>query len=238
MQAPHPAKLQTFVLLGSIILAYIILHFPELRSYSLQIFTGSIGLFFVLKRLKRAKLWHILPDKMSLEVGILTFAFVYLIGATGNTHSIFYALSYVHLFFLIFSSTSLTSISTIIFLMLFHYAQEPVLAVDEVSALVSLPIIGTILLFAKSQYDEVQVKEVALEREIKDLDTTVKKEATLEHTLKKFIQPKLMLLKKLLDDPEETKETVLKQVTLMETELEKITDRVEAIGEVQPSVEK
>jgi flagellar motor component MotA len=122
--------------------------------------------------------------------------------------------------------------------MLFHYAQEPVLAVDEVSALVSLPIIGTILLFAKSQYDEVQVKEVALEREIKDLDTTVKKEATLEHTLKKFIQPKLMLLKKLLDDPEETKETVLKQVTLMETELEKITDRVEAIGEVQPSVEK
>lgn len=170
MPTPHPAKLQTLMLLSAIALAYIVLHFPELHDYSLQIFVGTIGIFFILKRIKRAKLWHVLPDKMSVEVAILTFAFVYLIGATGNTHSIFYALSYVHLFFLIFSSTPLTSISTIIFLMLFHYALEPVLAMDEVGSLLSLPVIGMILLFAKKQYDEVHLKEEVLEKQVIELE--------------------------------------------------------------------
>ncbi len=231
MQTPHPAKLQSLMLLGAILLAYVILHFPALHAYSLQVFTGSIALFFILKRIKRAKLWHILPDKMSLEVAILTFAFVYLIGATGNTHSVFYPLSYVHLFFLIFSSTPFTSIGTIIFLLLFHYAQEPVLSADEIGALLSLPVIGIILLFAKKQYDEVHLKEVTLEKEMKNLDETVQREATLEHTITTFIKPKLALLKKLISDPNEPKEMIVKQVVLLETELEKISQRVQAIGE-------
>lgn len=229
MQTIHPVKLQSLTLLGSIILAYVILHFPELNNYSLQVFTASIALFFILKRIKRAKFWHILPDKMSLEVAILTFAFVYLIGATGNTHSIFYPLSYVHLFFLIFSSTPFTSIGTIIFLMLFHYAQEPAISADEVGALFSLPVIGTILLFAKKQYDEVYLKEEQLAAEVLELDKTSQKEHNLESFIRGFLKPKLTTLTNLIKDPAETKETALKQLALIETELDKLTTRVETL---------
>jgi len=226
MPTPHPAKLQSVLLLGAIAVAYIVLHIPALSGYSLQVFAGSLVLFFILKRIKRAKLWHILPDKMSLEIGLLTFAFTYLIGATGNTHSIFYPLSYIHLFLLIFSSTPLTSVSTIIFLMLFHYSLEPNLSIEEVGSVLSLPVIGMILLFAKKQYDEVHVKEVELEKELVKLDKTSQKERSLEGFLAGFLSPKLHMLQQLLKDPDTTKDTVLKQLSLLESEVEKLTTTV------------
>jgi hypothetical protein len=230
MPIAHPAKLQSLVLLASIALTYVVLHIDGLKPYSLQIFAGSIAIFFILKRFKRAKLWHVLPDKMSLEVGLLTFAFTFLIGSTGNTHSVFYPLSYIHLFLLIFSASAFTSIGTIIFLMLFHYALEPVLTGDEVGAVLSLAVIGIILLFAKQQYDEVHSKEELLEKEVFELDQISFKEQTIESFIRTFLKPKISLITQLLEDPEETKATAAKQMALLETELEKMTTKLDGMN--------
>lgn len=234
MPTPHPAKLQSLMLLAAIALAYVVLHFRALEPYSLQIFTGILALFFILKRFKKAKFWHILPDRMSLEVAVLTFGFVYLIGATGNTNSSFYPLSYVHLFFLVFSTTPVTAIGTMIFLMLFHYSLEPVISLEEVVAVLSLPIIGMILLFAKKQYDEMHLKEEILEKEVLQLGKDAQKEHILEGFINTFLNPKLRLLHTLLSDPEEPKQTALQQLSLLETELEKMTLKLRTYDDKVP----
>jgi hypothetical protein len=228
MKNSLPAKLQTVIVVLSIVIAYIVLHFPAAHTYSLQIFLLSVLTFFVLKRFKKAKLWHVLPDHMSVELGLVSFAFVFLIGATGNTHSLFYSLSYFHLFFLVFSSTPLTAIASIIALITFHYALEPDLAVRELGSIISLPVIGVLLLFAKKQYDEAHLQQSILEAEVKELDKTSQKEQTLEGFVERFLIPKLDFLIRLLSDPNETKETVTQQMKLVRVELDKIVGKVNA----------
>ena len=229
MKNSLPAKLQTIIVVLSIVLAYIVLHIQFLHAYSLQIFLLSVLAFFILKRFKKAKLWHVLPDRMSLEIGLVSFAFVFLIGATGNTHSLFYSLSYIHLFFLVFSSSPITAVASMIALITFHYALEPNLAVGELGSILSIPVIGVLLLFAKKQYDEAHLQQTILENEVKEFDKTAQKEQTLENFVDRFLSPKLDFLAQLLSDPQETKETVLKQLVLVRAELQKIVGRVNAL---------
>ena len=84
------ARYHTLVLLLAITLAYLWLQVPVLRTYSFQIFALFLAGFFIVKRFKKAKIWHILPDAASYEITLLTFSFLLLIGATGNTESYFY----------------------------------------------------------------------------------------------------------------------------------------------------
>lgn len=230
MKNSLPAKLQTIIVVFSIVLAYIVLHIQFLHRYSLQIFLLSVLAFFMLKRFKKAKLWHVLPDRMSLEIGLVSFAFVFLIGATGNTHSLFYSLSYIHLFFLVFSSSPITAVASMIALITFHYALEPNLAVGELGSILSIPVIGVLLLFSKKQYDEAHLQQTILENEVKEFDKTAQKEQTLENFVDRFLSPKLDFLAQLLADPQETKETVLKQLALVRAELQKIVGRVNALN--------
>lgn len=222
-------RFQSILVVSAIALAYILLHFTFAATYALQIFLSSIVLFFVLKRVNKAKLWHVLPSQTSMELGLLTFAFVFLIGATGNTHSLFYALSYIHLFIIIFTTSPTTAAASIIALITFHYALEPELNTTEIGSILSLPVIGVILMFAKKQYDEASATEELLEKEVAELNVTSHKEKALETFVDTFLAPKLDLLEKLLSDPDETKETLKKQLSLLNTEMNKILGRINSI---------
>lgn len=233
------AKIQSIIVVLSISAAYLLLHIPGVKMYSLQVFILSVLGFFLVKRFKRAKLWHVLPEKLSIEVGLLTFAFVFLIGATGNTHSVFYSLSYIHLFFLVFSSSPMTAVTGILGLLVFHYGLEPELGVEEIGTLMSIPVIGILILFAKKQYDEAHQNVAKLAEEEVKLEQANRKEQTLEGFIQNFLRPKLQILLRLLNDPEETKERVAQQVSLMETEMDKMVTRVSAVdtSEVPKKVE-
>lgn len=155
------AKSHALALLLSVTLAYLWLQVPLLRQYSFQIFALLLGTFLIVKRYKKAKFWHILPDWASLEITLITFAFLLIIGATGNTQSLFYPLAYVHLFFLVMTSHVQTAIVATIAIMLFHYAIEPEFTIATIQAITTLPIMLAIFLFARKQYDEAHLAKIA-----------------------------------------------------------------------------
>lgn len=159
------ARYHTLALLLSITLAYLWLQIPVLRQYSFQIFALLVFTFFMVKRFKKAKLWHILPDWASLEITLITFAFLLLIGSTENTESIFYPLTYIHLFLLVMTSHTQTAIVATIAIMLFHYALEPNMEMATIQALITLPIMLAIFLFARKEYDEAHLAKLAAARE-------------------------------------------------------------------------
>lgn len=155
------AKYHALALLLAITLAYLWLQVEVLRNYSFQIFALFVAIFLIGKRFKKAKAWHILPDWASLEITLITFAFLLLIGATGNTKSLFYPLAYVHLFFLVMTSHVQTAIVATVAIMLFHYAVEPQLDISTIQTIITLPIMLAIFLFARRQYDEAHLTRLS-----------------------------------------------------------------------------
>lgn len=158
------ARYHALALLLAITLAYLWLQVPILKQYSFQIFSLFVAAFLIMKRFKKAKIWHIMPDMASFEITLITFAFLLLIGATGNTKSLFFPLGYIHLFFLVMASEVPTAIIATVAIMLFHYSVEPSLETTTIQAILTLPIMLAIFLFARKQYDEAHLNKVAAER--------------------------------------------------------------------------
>lgn len=185
-------SLQTILLLATVLFAYIWLSNPFLSHYSLQIFAFSTIIYFLLKRYSKAKIWHIAPSQMSLEILFASFSFLMLIGASGNRESIFYPLVYVHLFFLVFATRPVTSITVTGALMWFHYALSATVSTADMSDLLTLPLIMGFFIFAKSQYQEVIKKAYLLKKE----SQMIKREnLQVANFIDKFLQPKLDELK-------------------------------------------
>lgn len=157
------ARYHALALLLAITLAYLWLQVPILKQYSFQIFSLFVAAFLIMKRFKKAKLWHIMPDMASFEITLITFAFLLLIGATGNTKSLFFPLGYIHLFFLVMASEVPTAIIATVAIMLFHYSVEPSLETATLQAILTLPIMLAIFLFARKQYDEAHLNKIAAE---------------------------------------------------------------------------
>lgn len=168
------ALLHTLLLLGSIGLAYLWMQIPNLDQYSLQAVALSTILFFVVKYFSRSKPGHsarIIPAFASLEVAILTFTLMLLIGSTGNTESLFYPLTYIHLFFLVLSTYTITAIVTTLGVMLYHYALMPTINTGDITDLIILPIVLVFFLFAKEEH----------ERGIRERVTIAQEETAIRH---------------------------------------------------------
>lgn len=155
------AKYHALAILIAVTLAYLWLQVDVLRQFSFQIFALFLASFMIIKRYKKAKFWHILPDWASIELTIITFPFLLLIGATGNTESLFYPLGYIHLFFIVMTSHVPTAIVATIGIMLFHYALGPELTPATIQSIITLPIMLAIFLFARKQYDEAHLNRLA-----------------------------------------------------------------------------
>lgn len=221
----HPVAHGIFIAL-SIGAAYWWLQIPELSFYSLQVFGITILLYFFLKRLSNSKIWHLAPAHTSIEMVLATFAFLLLIGSTGNFTSPFYSLTYIHLFLLVFSSGYKTSSISTGLLMLFHYSLSSSPIELIAGNLITLPIIFFFFLFAKSQYEEV-VRErniiAADEATLTDLEGQT---LDLETFLNTFVSHKLQQLRALANDPVTNHQALLGQISLIEIEVEQILSKL------------
>lgn len=197
-----PTLLHTTLLTIAISLAYWWLHVPELQPYSLQAFAGVALFYFLAKTLSKSRAWHILPAFMSVETALASLAFLLLIGATGNTSSWFYPLSYVHLFFITFSSQIGTSIWVTMMLMLFHYGLTPGIVQHELVSLATMPVVMVFFIFAKLQHQEVIEEKLIIQQEEAKLNELESEEFLFENFLSNFLQPKLIQLEKLAAYPQ------------------------------------
>lgn len=225
------------LLISSIGLAYWWLKMPALQYYSLQVFALTVVLYFLVKKVgqKKVKLWQFMPAHTSLEMIIATFAFMLLIGATGNLDSPFYALSYVHLFLLVFTTGYKTSSIATAVIMLFHVSLNP----GEVTALVaniaSLPIVFFFFLFAKSQYDEVIREKKIIASDELAVNSLEKDKLDLQAFLTEFIHKKVLQIKTLSQEPQTNKQAILGQISLLEIEIER---RLSQLRMAERSAEK
>jgi hypothetical protein len=189
------AFFQTTLLLITVLIAYLWLKIPNLSQYSLQIFALSVLIYFLVKRLTKAKIWHLAPTEKSPEIVIASFAILMLIGATGNANSIFFPISYLHLFFLAFSTRPVTAFLITGAIIWFHYSLGINLDLKTVSDLATLPLILTFFLFAKKQYQEVITKNYELEQEKNVLS---QENQEVDFFINSFLKPKLSFVKQAL----------------------------------------
>ena len=232
----------TLLMTGAVAFVYWWLHVLGLANYSLQLFVAVGLLYFLLKKLSLGKAWHVLPATMSIETALATIAFLLLIGATGNTTSWFYPLTYIHLFFVIFSSHVTTSIVVTLLIMLFHYGLSPSLVQHEWISLATLPIVMIFFIFAKLQHEEVVADELIIEKEEEKLTRLEAEEFQAENFLQRYLQPKLNQVERLLTGGQSVNEQnssglrtagdnfelILAQIKAIQIEVERILERLTA----------
>lgn len=216
---------QSAALVLAIIAAYLWLQIPALKPYALQGFSVAIILFFIAKRFTKAKLWHFLPSKTSLQMSFLTFALLLFIGATGNIESLFYPLTYVHLFFLVLATYVPAAIIATVGVVLFHYGLAPSMEPTHIQSLFSLPIMLLIFLFAKNEYDQAHAAQALLEKEEVELQHSKQQQHMLHTFVNDFLKPKLLTLENLSKNPEENSKEVGTQISLLISEIEKVVQK-------------
>lgn len=231
-----PAKtfnsfVHTISMILGIVFIYFWLHVPLLTQYSLQAFSALTLLYFLVKALNRrqensqSKAWHFLPTYMSIETVLATMAFLLLVGATGNTSSWFYPLSYIHLFFVIFSSQIGTSIIVTLLIMLFHYGLSPDIVQHELVSLMILPIVAVFFIFAQLQHQDSVESKLLLRAEDEEIDQLTEEESELETFLSDFLEPRLQQISKLSYYPNNL-ELIRTQIKLIQMKLKQTLDNI------------
>lgn len=216
-----PAHLQTLLLALAVGAVYGWLQTPALSYYSLQAFAVCVTLYFGLKRVKNAKRWHLAPAAQSFEMVLISFALLLIVGATGNLKSVFFPLTYVHLFLLVFSTDIKTSIPISFLIAGFHYALGGTEFSAMLAAVVTIPLLVAFFIFAKYQYDEVQKEKRIIEGEEKVLAKSLEERRQLAHLVQNFIQPKLIQLREMSLYINQNRDAVVGQILILQMEISK-----------------
>ncbi len=214
----------TSSILCAILAAYVWLLTPQLAPYALQAFAGVTLLYLGVKRLKHAKTWHFLPSGDTLELALITFACLLLVGATGNTNSHLFALNSVYLFFLALAVSLPVALVATTGVIWFYLGIAPEITLAVLSTLATLPILLVFFLFAKKQYDEARVDRHIIEQDATEYHALEAEEQTLEVFLQQFLQPKLRMLEELSQDAAQLT-TLKNQLSLLQSEVQKLLDR-------------
>lgn len=153
------------LLLFSLVVAYLWLSVPWLNTYALQAVALSVAGYFILKRLKKSKLHHLLPQQDSAEMSLVTFSLMLLVGKTGAIDSPLFPLMYIHLFFLVMSSSRFTAAVVGSATALYLFALEPAITTSNVGHLATIPVVLLFFLFAREQHEEVIKDQQQLQQE-------------------------------------------------------------------------
>ncbi len=211
-------------ILCAILAAYVWLLTPQLAPYALQAFASVTLLYLGLKRLKHAKVWHLLPSGDTLELALITFACLLLVGATGATDSHLFAVNSVYLFFLVLAASLPVALIATVGILSFYLGISPEITPSVLSTLALLPLLLVFFLFAKKQYDEARVDRQIIAQDATEYHALEANEQTLEVFLQQFLQPKLRILEELSHDSAQLT-TLKNQLSLLQSEVQKLLDR-------------
>lgn len=189
---------------------------------------AMIVAYFVVKQInnRQAKIWHVAPRTMSIEMPIVTFALLLLIGATGNLDSPLYPLGFLHLFFLVFSTNPLSAITTTVAIMLFHYGLMPEMTSSNFSHLATMPLMLFLFLFAKDQYRQALTGKMVMNQDDSALSQAHQVQAYMEEFLSTQVLARLEAMKRLLDYPAQNQQPLRQHLTLLQIETQKALHRV------------
>lgn len=227
MKLPKATLVSTTILLLVIGVAFAVLKIPLTQKYALQIFALVILVFFVTRKFKERKFWHVLPNSAFPEMPLLTFAFLILIGSTGNLNSHFFALTYILLFLLAVASEAISAIIATVAIMIFYFAMTPEADTNQLINLITLPVLLTFFLFAKKQYDESQANKLLLQEEAGEAAKSSAAISDLTSFINTFLKPKLWAIANNAQKKDSSLQETLGQISLLSSETDKILHQIE-----------
>ena len=198
---------------------------PEISQYSLQLFAVCLAVFLLLHRRNGGTIRKLFPQHLSVELLLITAAFLVLLGSTSGILSPFFPLTFLYIFALVFATPSRTSIPVMGALVLFFYALSPELSMRNLVTLGSIPLMVLLLLLGKSQYHQVQTTQILLQKETETLSIVESSASTLESFLQDYLYLKLAALEQLSQQNATTMKELTSQISLLKTEVEKILKR-------------
>lgn len=219
---------QTAAIALAIIGSYAWLSMGSLSYYSPQL-AGVLALAYFGIRFFRKK--HLLPLSVANstpEFALVSASTLLLIGSTGNLHSFFFPLAFLHIFFLTMSIKPAQALLLSFGMILFHYSLAPSLTWEAVSQLSSILLLMFIFLFAKSQYEEHVSKELIVEKQQVELSVQQSNAILFVTT---FLKPKLDTLLHLSEYPEANKQVIERQITIIQEAVEELLMQVEETEE-------
>lgn len=211
-------------LIIALALAYAWVVLPELRIYSLQLAAFGLVLFFLLKRMGRSRLHHVLPKPDSLEAAVL-FGVVSLgIGATGGLASPFVPVYYLLLFITVLTLSLSSNLIVLVGMSLFLWGTTPhPLASMQLIELLSLPFLLPLMVFARMQFDEAKEQKYLAEQEEVLLN---EQEEQVVSFLSEHLHPKLQSLRLALEISPENNWMVRRQLEVLEKDSQELLLKV------------
>lgn len=214
---------QVVIMLSAIVFSFAWVSIPSLEYFSLQLVALVIIVYAIIKRASNSAWYAFAPRALSAEIALLTVSVLVCISATGNMESLYWPISYIHLFFLVIALRPPAAILSSLALVLFHYALTPSISPDHISTLASIPLLLLVFLFTKKQYEAHKIDAAIIEDQQQQLSAEEQSATTF---IKQFLQPKLQYLFQLTYHPKENATNIQEQIRSIYLESERIFTQV------------
>jgi len=227
--------LQPLLIIISLVLSYLWVSVPELRSLSLQFTGGLFLLYFISKRFTSDRLHHILPKPESLETALLTLAVAVVVGSTGSLQSPFLPLFHIILFVSVLTISLEANLVKMLGLTLFLWGTTAHPLDQQLwIELMSLPFLLPLMIFARLEFEEArEEKHLHLLEE----QLLSQQESRMLLFLSTFLKPKLSFVRQLLQTSTQNTWTAVKQIELLEQEINSAIEEIDSATEtLDPSV--
>lgn len=218
----------------SVLAAYLYLQVPLLRQYSLQVFAGVTVIYLWLQKNQRGHFSLILPESYSINLVLLNFAFLLLIGASGALESPLFAVSLIQLFFLALVAPTKTVLLVVMEIMVFYLSLTVAwtnglqLSHMAWSNLAVLPVATIFYLFAKVQYDKAYRNSLLMQVETQELLRAKSDDEAVRVFLSSLINRRLPMLEFLLSFPESNRQAIDSEVVVLKRDINLLLRHIDA----------
>lgn len=227
------ATKQAILLTMSVLAAYLYLQVPFLKNYFLQAFALSSAIYLFLQKKQKGRFTLFLPDSSALGLAIINFAFLLLVGASGSLNSLFFALTYIELFFLALTLSVKNALLLSLEIMVFHFSLSIALTTDfklnaaEWSNLLALPIVSIFYLFAKNQYEKAYRNHLLLDAQNRELERAQSDDQAVADFVAALLNRRLPMLEFLLSFPAKNQKAIFAEMQILKQDLNLLIRQIE-----------
>jgi len=209
----------------SFIVSYLVATSKSLESYSLQVAAGLFLLYFIGKKLQHSKWNRLMPKEESIETAVLLVAVCVVIGSSGGLASPFMPLFILLLFISVLTIRLTSNLVVMGGMMIFLWAvsRHP-LDMNQLLALLTLPLIFPLMLFARWQFESAQENRWRLRLEEELLSS---QESHMLMFLSTYLIPLLKQLRAMLVISEQNRLSVAKQLEILEQEANRVVKDID-----------
>lgn len=227
----------------SVLSAYLYLQIPALKHYYLQAFALVSALYLVVQKRQRGRLYLLLPETNSANVALLSFAVLLLVGASGALSSVFFAVTFIYLFFLALSAPLLVALLTTLEVMAFYFSISIALAsnlqlpLGAWSNLAAIPLVMVFYLFARAQYEKAYHNSLLMKAESRELLRARSDDAAVNEFVASLINKRLPMLEFLLSFPAQNKPALDSEIVVLKRDLNVLLRQIERNQQPIPDAE-